>query len=127
MTSPLIREVRRVASIVDLPDASIRCSAKGSHVGFFFEDPAVIEIGGWGQVRAAEVLHRCDCSRWRRDVVDLDDGEVLHVEYGGGVLMTAGSQPSKKEARAEYLRRVQSRMGGVADIGKRKRRRVAER
>ena len=109
MTSALVGGVTRVTSIMDLPDVSIRCAAAGRHVGFFHDDPPVIECGGWGSVRSAEVTYRCDCGRWRRDVVDLDDGEVLTVAYGGGTLIAAGSSPGRREARAEYLRRVQAR------------------
>jgi hypothetical protein len=107
-------DVRRVTSVFDLPDASLRCAALGRHVGFGAEDPRVRDVTGWPGHRAAEVHYTCDCGRWKRETIDQDTGETLTrgAEYGGGVLLWLGSSPSRDEARAVYLARVRARADG---------------
>lgn len=105
--------VRRVDTIFDLPDESIRCLALSRHVGFGVDDPTMRPQDGWGRRSAMEVRYACDCGRWRRETVDVDTGEILTraPDYGGGVLLTNRVTPTRAEARQEYLRRVRSRRG----------------
>lgn len=103
---------KRVRDVHELPDESLLCAAMGRHTGFG-EDASteVREVDGWGHRQAVEVKYRCNCGRWKREVIDGDSGETLSrsPEYGGGVLLWLGSSPSRAEAKAEWLRRLWER------------------
>lgn len=88
-------EVRRVDT-TDLPYASLRCLAYGHR----WSDPPARDAGR-GRV---EVVAECDCGRWRRDVIEMATGDVADREYGGGVMVWAGMQPTRQEARVMLIR-----------------------
>lgn len=105
-------EERRVRSVADLPDLSLVCALAGRHVGFYRNDPTWKRIGGWGPRESWEVVYRCDCGRWKRQVEDPTTGEVLSrgPQYGGGVLVQLGGYRlvggiSVQDARVEWWRR----------------------
>jgi hypothetical protein len=112
---------KRVDTIHDLPDESLRCAALGRHVGFGAEDPQIAASPGWGpRVNAVQVKYTCDCGRWKTQDIDLDTGELLSrsVQYGGGVLLWGGGHPSKADAVAVYLARVLQRRAGTGVLGR---------
>lgn len=63
---------------------------------------------GWGaNVDAEERMWECGrdgCTRWRREVIDADTGELLtNRDYGGGVMVWSGFHPTKAEARKHNI------------------------
>lgn len=110
--SVLSDQARRVRSVTDLPDESLRCAAAGRHLGFFVNDPTWHKVGGWGRLNSWEITWRCDCTRWKREIVDRDTAETLSRSpvYGGGVLVAIGEVGQiggigVRDARVELWRR----------------------
>jgi hypothetical protein len=110
---------RRVKTVYELPDESLRCAAAGRHLGFFDEDdnpPSMKPAKGWGALNAWEVTYHCYCGRWKTEVVDLDTGETLSrgPQYGGGVLLLIPEEGATggvhhREAKRHWLNRLRER------------------
>lgn len=105
-----------MASVADLPDEPLLCAAAGRHFGFFRNDPTWKKVGGWGALNSWEIVWRCDCGRWKREIVDRDTAETLSHSpvYGGGVLVAIGEVGQiggigVRDARVELWRRQAQR------------------
>jgi hypothetical protein len=83
----------------DLPPTSWTCFLLGHAWGRTSSRVST----GWGPTVDAELqLYECmrdGCTRWRRDTTNAVNGELLNRDYGGGIYVHAGNQPSKAEAR----------------------------
>jgi hypothetical protein len=100
---------RRVKSLEDMSPWALLCAATGRHLGFMLNDPRVADVDGWGE-SAQEVHYRCDCTRWKYEVVDAF-GHIMSrsVQYGGGELLIDGGVGSRAEAKLVWLRKVRER------------------
>lgn len=93
----------RVSKIEDLPDESVRSYAFGHQ----WQDEYPRGAEGWGEgIDAQEFRFTCPCGRWKREVLDANDGDKLVQSYGGGTMLFAGSDFPKHLAKIEWLRRV---------------------
>jgi hypothetical protein len=101
---------QRVKSYEHMSAHALLCAAAGRHLGFLTNDPVCAEVEGWGRIRALEVHYRCDCTRWRYEVVDADTAETISrsTQYGGGELLEPGAN-SQREAKKVWLDQVQER------------------
>ena len=113
-------ERRIVASIVLLPDESLRCAALGNHA--FPDDPPLIDAPAWGAgaVKASLV---CPCGRIREDVWAAEgEGDLLYRDYSGGFGVAAGAQVhDRSEYRAEWFRRLRAKRAGVVTLDEKRR------
>lgn len=100
---------RRVKTLEEMTPWALLCAATGRHLGFMLNDPRVGDVDGWGEA-AQEVHYRCDCTRWKYEVVDAA-GHTLSrsVQYGGGELLIDGGSGSRAEAKLVWLRHVRDR------------------
>lgn len=120
MTKPYIdvHGVQRVSRIDDLPDESIHCYATAHQ----WDDPPATEEQGWGEdVNAVRMDFHCPCGRYKHQVLDLDTGDELTCQYGGGVMLFPGSHFPKRLWRVEWLRRKRLNAAGVKTVGARRR------
>lgn len=101
----------RVKSYEHMSPHALLCAVAGRHIGFITNDPVCAPVDGWGPIRSAEVHYRCDCTRWKYEVVDLDTGDTISrsTQYGGGELLELGGRPSQKDAKKLWLEQVQER------------------
>lgn len=113
-------EQRRVASLELLPDESLLCMWRGHQ----WSDPPVIDAPGWGGL-ASQIDLQCPCGRWRKDVIEDASDELKARDYGGGVLLLAGAEVRRWEARAEWMRRTRARQTGVTTVAEKRRRAAA--
>jgi hypothetical protein len=96
----------RVSRIEDLPDESVRSYAFGHQ----WQDELPRDAVGWGKgVDAQEFRFTCSCGRWKREVLDANDGDKLVQDYGGGTMLFPGSDFPKHLAKIEWLRRVRAK------------------
>jgi hypothetical protein len=111
-------DVTRVGTPEDLPDESLRSYA----FGYEWSEPPLVEVDGWG-VPAGELRMHSPCGRWRKDVVSLRNGQLLHRDYGGGTLLTPSVSMDKAVARLLWIKRVRDREAGATRLAAKQRRR----
>jgi len=100
---------KRVKTLEDMSPWALLCAATGRHLGFMLNDPRVADVDGWGET-AQEVHYRCDCTRWKYEVVDAFGHTISRsVQYGGGELLIDGGSGIRAEAKLVWLRRVRER------------------
>lgn len=119
MTAPNIRTIggmivdhtptRRVKTLEEMSPWALLCATTGRHLGFMLNDPRVADVEGWGEA-AQEVHYRCECTRWKYEVVDAFGHTMSRsVQYGGGELLIGGGSGSRAEAKLVWLRQVRER------------------
>lgn len=83
----------------DLPPTSWECFL----LGHAWEVISSRASTGWGPTVDAELqvseCMRDGCTRWRRETINAVSGDLLARDYGGGVYVHAGHQPTRAEAR----------------------------
>ena len=113
--------VKRVATVVDLPDDALACAAVGRHLGFLDDVRVATESNQlWGELDARRVVYRCHCSRIKEEVIDWDTGERLSrsVQYSGGTLTYAPAD--QREAKKEMLHRIVAKAADAAILADRR-------
>lgn len=101
---PVNTRVKRVKSIMELPDAALLCAAFGHS---WDRDMVAVSAPDFGRA-AAKIELRCNCGRIRNDVFNVDTMEIMYREYDGGVLMEPGAWEPRHVARGEWFRRIRS-------------------
>jgi hypothetical protein len=100
---------KRVRSHEDMSPWALLCAAAGRHLGFMLNEPRVADVDGWGEA-AREVRYRCECTRWKYEVVDAEGRTMSRsVQYGGGELLIGGGRGEQAHAKKVWLDRVQER------------------
>lgn len=116
--------VRRVASVEDLPDSSVRCYARG--LRHSWGDGHYQRVTGWGPIDARAAVLTCTvCERRKSETVDASTGEILTAQYTGGVWLIAGSHFPASAARVELIRRQNEQEQSVPAIRARRNRKEA--